>query len=193
MNRKLAIFGTCLPVIVVADLVTKSWALATLGGAPRPDFLGGRVPLNLVFNRGMAFGISIGDDPRWFFIPLTVAALGLMVLLAVQAEARDHPRIVALALVVSGAVGNLFDRIRWDRGVVDFIGPIDLGFMHWPVFNVADMAISTGAVLLAISFWTEDRRIKKRAAASAAEGEKAPPDAAPGDGSEVDRASPAQS
>lgn len=163
MNRKLAIFGACLPAIFVADLVTKRWALATLADAPRPDFLGGRVPLHLVFNRGMAFGLTIGDDPRWFFIPVTVAALGLMVALAVQAGARDYPRIVALALVVSGAAGNLYDRVRWDRGVVDFIGPVDLGFRHWPVFNVADMAISTGAVMLALSFWAEDRRIKKRA------------------------------
>ncbi len=166
MKRKLAIFGVCLPLIVVADLATKSWALAALDGAPRPGFLGGRVPLTLVFNRGAAFGISIGDDPRWFFIPVTVFALGLMILLAAKSEARDHPRIVALALVVSGAVGNLVDRLRWDRGVVDFIGPVDLGFMHWPIFNVADMAISTGAVLLALSFWAEERRIKKRAQAA---------------------------
>lgn len=176
MKRKLAIFGAFLPVILVADLLTKQWALATLAGAPRPDFLGGRVPLNLVFNRGMAFGISIGDDPRWFFIPASVAALGLMALLAVQAGSRDYPRLVALALVVSGAAGNLFDRVRWDRGVVDFIGPVDLGFMEWPVFNVADMAISTGAVLLVLSFWAEDRRVKKRAR----EGTDAPGEAEPG-------------
>lgn len=163
MIRKLAIFGACVPLIVAADVATKRWALAALAGAPRPDFLGGRVPLNLVFNRGMAFGITIGDDPRWFFIVVSVVAVGLMLGLAAKAEARDYPRTVALALVVSGAVGNLADRVRWDRGVVDFIGPVDLGFMHWPVFNVADMAISTGAVLLALSFWAEDRRIKKRA------------------------------
>ena len=48
--------------------------------------------------------------------------------------------------------------------MVDFIGPIDLGFMDWPIFNVADMSITCGAVLLAISFWGEERR--ERAAAS---------------------------
>ena len=167
MKRKLATFGVCLPLIVVADLVTKRWALTALHGAPWTDFLGGRVPLTLAFNRGAAFGISIGDDPRWFFIPVTILALGLMILLTAKSDARDHPRIVALALVVSGAIGNLVDRLRWDRGVVDFIGPVDLGFMHWPIFNVADMAISTGAVLLALSFWAEDRRIKKHAQAAA--------------------------
>ncbi len=44
---------------------------------------------------------------------------------------------------------------------MDFIGPIDLGFMLWPIFNVADMAISCGAVLLAISFWLEEREERR--------------------------------
>ena len=164
MKRKLAILGTSLPIILVADVVTKRWALDTLRGAPQPDFMGGMVPLTLAFNRGAAFGISIGNDPRWFFIPITVLALGLLFTLLVQAHARDTLRIASLALVVSGALGNLIDRVRWDRGVVDFIGPVDLGFMHWPIFNVADMAISCGAVLLAVSFWLEERTLKREAA-----------------------------
>lgn len=165
MKSKLWVLGTILPTILVLDIVTKRWALDTLRGAPQPDFLGGFVPLTLAFNRGAAFGISIGSDPRWFFIPITVLALGLLVTLFLQAEKGDRLRIVSLSLVVSGALGNLIDRVRWDRGVVDFIGPIDLGFMDWPIFNVADMAISCGAVLLAISFWLEERR---HAAASGA-------------------------
>ncbi len=188
MKRKLAVLGVCLPVVLVTDVVTKRWALAALAGAPRPDFLGGRVPLTLVFNRGAAFGISIGDDPRWFFVPVTIAALGLMIALLVQAAPRDHAKLVALALVVSGAVGNLVDRLRWDRGVVDFIGPVDLGFMHWPIFNVADMAITTGAVLLAACFWAEDRRSRKQAAAGAPDGGEDPP-APPNAGADLDRAS----
>ena len=66
-------------------------------------------------------------------------------------------------MVVAGALGNLYDRVRWDRGVVDFIGPIDLGIMNWPIFNVADMSITCGAVLLAISFWGEERRERAEA------------------------------
>ena len=65
--------------------------------------------------------------------------------------------MVSISLVVSGAVGNLYDRVRWDRGVVDFIGPIDLGLWDFPIFNIADMAITCGAILLAISFWFEER------------------------------------
>lgn len=159
LRRKLAVLGTLLPVILALDIITKRWALDTLRGNPWEEFLGGYVPLTLAFNRGAAFGISIGNDPRWFFIPITLLALGLLVTLFIQADGRDWLRVISLSLVVSGALGNLIDRVRWDRGVVDFIGPIDLGFMDFPIFNVADMAISCGAVLLAISFWLEERRL----------------------------------
>ncbi len=167
MKRKLAILAACLPAILVADIITKRWAVTTLPGAPRPDFLGGHVPLTLAYNRGAAFGLSVGNDPRWFFIPVTLLALGLMVSLLVRTPGTDRVRILALALVVSGALGNLIDRVRWDRGVVDFIGPMDLPFTtwNWPIFNIADMAISCGAVLLAISFWLEERREKRTGAA----------------------------
>jgi signal peptidase II len=82
-------------------------------------------------------------------------ALVLLGVLLVRTDAGDAFRLLALSMVFSGALGNLIDRVRWDRGVVDFIGPINLGFMDWPIFNVADMAISCGAVALAISFWME--------------------------------------
>ena len=119
--------------------------------------------LTLAYNRGAAFGISLGDDSRWFFIPITILALVLLLVLLRQAQRRDWLRLVSISMVVAGALGNLYDRVRWDRGVVDFIGPINLGFMDWPIFNVADMSITCGAVLLAISFWGEERR--ERAAA----------------------------
>jgi len=162
VKRKLTILGVLLPFILIADIVTKRWALATLEmGVPNTDIIGSYVPLTLAFNRGAAFGISIGDNPAWFFIPVALLALGLMIVLLIRSLDNDHTRIISLALVISGALGNLFDRIRWDRGVVDFIGPIDLGFTHWPIFNIADMAISCGAVLLAISFWQEERQLAR--------------------------------
>jgi lipoprotein signal peptidase len=65
------------------------------------------------------------------------------------------------------AAGNLYDRVRWERGVVDFIGPIDLGLWNFPIFNVADMAITCGAVLLAVSFWFEEQAERARVAGAA--------------------------
>lgn len=155
VKTKATILGISLPVILILDILTKRWAMEALL-ARSMEVFGGLVPLTLAFNRGAAFGISIGNDPRWFFIPVTLAALVLLGYLFAQTNQTDRFRLLALSLVFSGALGNLIDRVRWNRGVVDFIGPINLGFMDWPIFNVADMAISCGAVALALSFWTEE-------------------------------------
>lgn len=169
MRPKLVVFGLIFPVVLALDLVTKKWALDTLQ-IQSSELFGGLVPLTLAYNKGAAFGMSIGEDSRWFFIPVTLVALVLLGVLYRQAERRDYLRIVSISLVVAGAVGNLYDRVRWDRGVVDFLGPIDLGFWLFPIFNVADMAITCGAILLAISFWLEERqeRMQEEAAARAA-------------------------
>ena len=163
MKEKITVFATIIPSVLILDFIRKSWALDALAGGTRLEILGGFVPLTLAYNRGAAFGISLGDDSRWFFIPITILALVLLLVLLRQAQRRDWLRLVSISMVVAGALGNLYDRVRWDRGVVDFIGPINLGFMDWPIFNVADMSITCGAVLLAISFWGEERR--ERAAA----------------------------
>jgi signal peptidase II len=71
-------------------------------------------------------------------------------------------RLTALALVCGGAVGNLGDRLRSSRGVVDFVD-VWIGSFHWPTFNVADMAVSCGAVALAIVLWSEGRDSERAA------------------------------
>jgi signal peptidase II len=174
MRAKLAIFGVLFPVIIVLDLISKRWALEALSGGRRLDLANGLLPLTLAFNKGAAFGIRIGDDSRWFFVPVTVIALVLLALLLAQSRKDDILRVVALSLVVSGAIGNLYDRLRWSRGVVDFIGPVNLGFADFPIFNVADIAITCGAILLALSFWLEERE-ERRAAAAHAEMAAPPP------------------
>lgn len=155
MRSKLLFPALILPVVLITDLITKRWALVALDGGVQGELLGGLVPLTLAFNKGAAFGIRIGDDSRWFFIPVTLVALTLLTFLYRQASNRDMLRLLSISLVVSGALGNLWDRVRWDRGVVDFIGPVDLGLWDFPIFNVADMAITTGACLLALTMWKD--------------------------------------
>ncbi len=167
MRPKYLILGAIFPVIMALDLITKRWALDALA-FERSEIMGGMVPLTLAFNKGAAFGIRLGEDSRWFFVPVTLVALVLLAMLFRQAADRDFLRIISISLVVSGAIGNLYDRVRWSRGVVDFIGPIDLGLWDFPIFNVADMAITCGAVLLAVSFWFEEQDERSRAAAAAA-------------------------
>lgn len=156
MNRKLFLAGSILSTILVADIVTKRWALEELGHGLTVHGWGGFVPMTLAFNRGIAFGLDVPDAGRWILIAASVFVVVMLAGLYRTAKPDDWVRLTSVALVTAGALGNLIDRVRWDRGVVDFIGPYDLGFMHWPIFNVADMAITSGAILLGISLWREE-------------------------------------
>ena len=111
----------------------------------------------LTFNPGAAFSF-LADQPgwqRWFF---TVLALGVSGWIAVML--RQHPEqkllSLALALVMGGALGNVIDRVRFGA-VVDFIQWHAAGF-YWPAFNVADAAITVGAILLVVEQLTATSR-----------------------------------
>ncbi|MBI3567327.1 MAG: signal peptidase II [Gemmatimonadetes bacterium] len=142
--------------VVVADLATKTVAADRLLPAYLPrDVIGGAVRFTLVYNPGAAFGMHLGPQSRWIFSALAVGALVLLWQLFRSTRDGDWVRALALALVSGGAVGNLLDRLRSARGVVDFID-VGLGASRWPTFNLADMAVTCGAVLLALVLWRED-------------------------------------
>ena len=160
-------FWPILVAVTVADVLTKAIAERTLTprGIPH-EVLGNTVRFTLVYNPGAAFGLNLGPQSRWIFGALTVIALGILARLYRSTIEGDHWRTVALALVCAGAIGNLLDRMRSFFGVVDFID-VGIGDSRWPTFNVADMAVSVGAVLLALVLWQEDRTILARASDNA--------------------------
>lgn len=159
--------------IVVLDLITKAVAVAVLApsGMPNPVF-GEWFRFALVYNPGAAFGLHLGQYSRWIFMALTGGALLVLWRLYQEAAADDLRRVVAVSLVAAGAIGNVIDRVRSDLGVVDFID-VGIGATRWPTFNVADIAVTTGAFLLAWVLWGEDRQAAP--AASAATGSAAEP------------------
>ena len=115
--------------------------------------------LNLthVRNAGVAFGLFASDGGNGLLLTiLGLAALGAVALYFWFAPARDRWLLVALALVVGGAVGNLVDRVT-SGAVTDFID-VYVGIHHWPSFNVADSAISVGIVLMAIDSFRPHHR-----------------------------------
>ena len=142
--------------VVVVDFLTKRIAEATLVHRPVP-LMGDWLSFQLVYNPGAAFGIHVGDYYRSVFMALAVVALVVLGSMVRQTNGSQPARLVALGLVCGGAVGNLIDRITSAHGVVDFID-VWIGPFHWPTFNVADMAVSCGAVLLALILWNEGRR-----------------------------------
>lgn len=149
------LFWSLLLGVVVLDLITKQLAVAMLGRVP-VYLVGQWLSLRLVYNPGAAFGIHVGAYSRWVFTGLALVALIVLGAMVRQTKPGQTFRLVALALVCGGAVGNLLDRLRSARGVVDFID-VWIGSFHWPTFNVADMAVSCGAVALALVLWNEGR------------------------------------
>jgi signal peptidase II len=151
-------FWPILIAVVATDVVTKALAVTSFGPLQRVphEVFGEYVRFTLVYNPGAAFGLHVGEYSRWVFLVLTIGALLILGRLYVSSSSGDRPRIVSLALVCGGAIGNLIDRIRHERGVVDFLD-VGVGDARWPTFNVADMAVSIGAFLLAIVLWAEDR------------------------------------
>jgi signal peptidase II len=144
----LALIGS---LIVIADQVTKFLVISgiPLNGAIDliPDVLG----LVHARNPGAAFGMmsaSTWEFRALFFIFVSVAAL--VIIAAVVAFSRDIDSwlLLAFSLFFGGALGNLVDRVRFGE-VIDFID-VHWGDLHWPAFNVADSALSVGAVLFAL-------------------------------------------
>ncbi len=158
---KLRLLGLLGGTVVVLDLATKAWVLGEFALYESRPVLGDFLRLTYTHNPGAAFGINIGEHSRIFFLTLALLALGVLVYLYVITPATDRLRLWAVALVTGGAVGNIVDRIRFERGVVDFLD-FGIGGVRWPVFNVADTAVSIGAVLLMVSFYQEERRVRER-------------------------------
>ena len=140
-----------LPIIAVVILIlldqgTKFWALASLKPIHNMTLVEGFMDLTFVENRGVAFGMFSGQ--RWFILLLTgIIAAGLIWFYKAMPKKKEYfPLRVSLVMVLSGAIGNIIDRLF--RGyVVDFF---EFTLFEWPVFNVADIYVVVGVTLLAL-------------------------------------------
>ncbi len=147
-------------LVLIIDRLVKGWTLRTLTpvGNPGSEPVPGLLRLVYVENRGVAFGL-FQNNSLLFAILATIIIIGMVWrgwswFLQTDALART-----SVALIVAGGVGNVIDRVLYGF-VVDMITIIPLPIFQ--VFNIADMAISAGAVLLFISLWRED--VRQRAA-----------------------------
>jgi signal peptidase II len=158
-------WGTVIAILIL-DIATKLLAEGVLSHNRAIPVIGDYVMLRLVYNQCAAFGICIGPYSRWIF--LVLASLALVVLGSMVRHTRDDDRVrlFVLGLLVAGAIGNVLDRLRSAQGVVDFI-EVGVGTYRWPTFNVADSAITVGAIALAVSLWLEGRQRGREAAKEA--------------------------
>ena len=168
------LFWSVLGVVVILDVITKAIAVFSLVPQRIPhELIGDTVRFTLVYNPGAAFGLHLGAYSRWIFMALTIGALFILGRLYRATRDGDLVRTLAISLVCAGAVGNLIDRIKSPLGVVDFID-VGIGDARWPTFNVADMAVSIGAFMLAWVLWGEDNAPQPEPAV-AADPESPPP------------------
>lgn len=133
---------------IVLDQMTKSWAQADLSHGPR--FILGQVGFELIYNSGIAFGMASGSSVLITIFDLGVA-LGLVYALF---RSTKIVTAVGIGLVLGGALGNVMDRLFRHNGgaVIDFLHS---GF--WPTFNLADLGVVVGLVVIIVSGSKKDR------------------------------------
>ena len=160
MTPKARYFWPLLLILFVTDCTTKNLAVERLDPAPASQpVVDSYVRLTLLQNPGTAFGFDLeshlGMWARPVLILCMVAILAALFLLYRRIAPQARLFAGALGLAAGGAIGNLFDRLRYAHGVVDFID-VGIGTHRFWVFNVADAGITFGALLLALLLLREE-------------------------------------
>lgn len=146
-------------LVLVLDIATKQVVYRGMELGQSIPVFGDWFRWTYIHNAGAAFGLFEGN--RWFFVGVSTLSVLVLVALANSARYRHPLTLLALGLILGGAVGNLLDRL-WLGVVIDFVN-IGIGEHRWPFFNVADSGISVGVVLLAIQLLREGERHEVRA------------------------------
>jgi signal peptidase II len=144
--------------IILADQISKVLVRTYLLAWDVLPVVPGFFNLVHIQNKGAAFGFFSHGQAQWqpiFFIIITVAAVAIILSLMWTGQRQDRMFQFSLGAILGGAVGNRIDRIRFGM-VTDFLD-IYIGRFHWPAFNIADMAISCGALLLLIAVYRKGR------------------------------------
>jgi signal peptidase II len=147
-RSRAVLVGAIVLGVIALDQLTKAWVVAALSDGPQP-IVGTTIELRLSRNTGGAFSLFQGFTP----ILAVLAVIVAVILIRVLGRTRDPIILISLALILAGAVGNLIDRLVRAPGflhgaVIDFVR---VG--SFPSFNVADSAITIGAVLLVVWGW----------------------------------------
>jgi signal peptidase II len=146
VKRSAALLIGIAGAILALDIWTKRWATATLANREPVQLIGDFLRFTYTRNSGVAFGLGAGVPfPYYLF---SIVAVGAIVWMFAAGRAQGRWRQIALALILGGAVGNLIDRVTTGE-VVDFI-EVGLGRFRWPVFNVADSAVTIGVILFGL-------------------------------------------
>ena len=131
-------------ILVIADQLTKHLAVVRLKNQAAYNLINGILEFNYLENRGAAFGVL--QNQKYFFVFVALIFIGVIVfvLFKVPTQKKYYSLNILLVMIAAGAVGNMIDRVRYDY-VVDFIYLVCIQF---PIFNVADIYVTTATVIL---------------------------------------------
>ncbi|MDR2728284.1 MAG: signal peptidase II [Chitinispirillales bacterium] len=162
------LFLTVVTVVgFVVDFATKHLAHVNLKEGAPLSVIGDYFQLCLVYNKGALFGINPanmipGAPVNMFFIIFITVAIGFLLLYYKSLKKNEILMHWGLALVLPGALGNMFDRVlRPGNGVVDFIRMGIPPDTYWFIYNVADVYITVGVGIMLVSFWREGLKVKR--------------------------------
>lgn len=173
-NRYLASLSLISAIVLLADQITKIFALKLLSPVTKTNVIGELLQFTLVFNEGGAFSTKLGST--YFYTFASIVVMIIVVAVLYKDSGKNRVLDLALALVLGGALGNLTDRLRFGAVVdwidVDFpdfsLKPAKILFFdfpgyalnRWPVFNIADSAVSIGMVLIVVALILDSRKRK---------------------------------
>jgi signal peptidase II len=141
-------FWTILLATVLFDVASKRLVVTQLSPPYVPhNVIDDVLRFTLAYNPEGAMSFSLGPSSRWWFVLLSIGTLFVLAYMYSQTPREDRIQIASIALICGGAVGNLLDRIRSARGVVDFID-IGIGTHRFWTFNLADLAVTLGTAML---------------------------------------------
>jgi len=138
-------------LVMALDQFTKYWVSVRLREGDEIDIIRGFFKLSYTENPGIAFGMLNNGDVKWLLVSISIAAILVVIYYMRRTPATQTLLLWSLSLLAAGISGNLIDRFRLGR-VIDFI-LIYYKEHQWPVFNIADTAITIGAALMAIELF----------------------------------------
>jgi signal peptidase II len=154
------LFALLAPLTLVLDQLTKHWARVELAFGQKVTVIEGFWYWQLSFNTGSAFGLFNKTSGSSFILSGigVIASIAILVML-VRASDKQRWLVSALALVFAGALGNVMDRLRFQK-VTDFV-LWEVGSFSWPVFNVADVALVVGVAILFLDLGKDQKKPQK--------------------------------
>ena len=155
MLKKNLIIFSIISIVFFLDFATKNYAITNLL-LNHSEAINTYLNFTLAFNYGAAFSFlsDAGGWQRWFFVIFSIIVVFFISYILIKDKESEY---ISYSLVLGGALGNLYDRIFLGY-VIDFI-EFHYNNFYWPIFNIADIAISIGVILLLYSMFFKDNKI----------------------------------